>query len=72
MALFHYIENDLFISTGSSPYENRLCLQDNNGPDTSNSQSVKGDEELSRVYQTLNLPTLSREDNASSNNRYVL
>ncbi|XP_063373920.1 forkhead box protein L2-like isoform X1 [Cydia amplana] len=53
---------------GSSPYENRLCLQDNNGPDTSNSQSVKGDEELSRVYQTLNMQPLSREENTSSNN----
>ncbi|CAG5039075.1 unnamed protein product [Parnassius apollo] len=53
---------------GSSPYDNRICLQENNVADTSNSHSVKGDEELSRVYQTLTMPTLSRDDTTNSNN----
>lgn len=53
---------------GTSPYDSRICIQENNGNDTSNSQNVKGEEELSRVYQTLTLPTLSREETNSSNN----
>ncbi|CAH2241055.1 jg26699, partial [Pararge aegeria aegeria] len=48
-----------------TPYDSRLCLQDN-GPDTSN-QTVKGDEELSRVYQTLTLPPLPRDESAHIN-----
>ncbi|XP_045784803.1 forkhead box protein L2-like isoform X2 [Maniola jurtina] len=48
-----------------SPYDSRLCLQDN-GPDTSN-PTIKGDEELSRVYQTLSLPPISRDESANSN-----
>ncbi|CAH0402135.1 unnamed protein product [Chilo suppressalis] len=53
---------------GSPPYESRICMQETNSPDAPNSQSVKGEEELSRVYQTLTLPQLSRDDNNSSNN----
>ncbi|KAM3969047.1 uncharacterized protein ACR2FA_003493 isoform 2-T2 [Aphomia sociella] len=51
---------------GTSPYDSRICIQETNGNDTSNSQ--KGEEELSRVYQTLTLPALSRDENSSSNN----
>ncbi|XP_026500480.2 forkhead box protein L2-like isoform X1 [Vanessa tameamea] len=51
--------------TGTSAYDGRLCLQD--GPDTSENPILKGDEELSRVYQTLTLPPLSREEGANSN-----
>lgn len=55
---------------GSSPYDSRLCLQENSGAeDAPNAQSVKNNEELSRVYQTLTLPALSRED--TSSNRFV-
>ncbi|XP_026326910.1 forkhead box protein L2-like isoform X2 [Hyposmocoma kahamanoa] len=54
---------------GSSPYDSRLCLHENSGADdTPNSQSAKGNEELSRVYQTLTLPALSREDTSSNSN----
>ncbi|XP_014366627.2 forkhead box protein L2 isoform X1 [Papilio machaon] len=53
--------------TGSSPYDNRTCIQENNGVNANNSQSVKSDEELSRVYQTLTMPGLSRDDTANSN-----
>ncbi|KAI8431043.1 hypothetical protein MSG28_001113 [Choristoneura fumiferana] len=62
------IDKEPSLTNGVIPNFQCSVIQDNNGPDTSNSQSVKGDEELSRVYQTLNLPTLSRDDNASSNN----
>ncbi|XP_053624106.1 forkhead box protein L2-like isoform X3 [Plodia interpunctella] len=51
--------------TGTSPYDSRICIQEGN--DASN-PGVKGEEDLSRVYQTLSLPALSREDNNSSNN----
>ncbi|XP_037977904.2 forkhead box protein L2 isoform X3 [Plutella xylostella] len=50
---------------GSSPYDERVCLQDNGGADTPNSH-IKGDEDLSRVYQTLSLPALARDDNTTS------
>ncbi|KAJ8736964.1 hypothetical protein PYW07_000235 [Mythimna separata] len=49
-----------------SPYDSRICLQESNA-DAANSQSVKGEEELSRVYQTLSLPPLPRDDNNSNN-----
>lgn len=55
---------------GASPYDSRICLQESN-TDASNSQAVKGEEELSRVYQTLSLPTLPRDD-SNSNNKCVL
>lgn len=72
MYIFHRICNDFmrWCVVGSSPYDSRLCLHENSGADdTPNSQSVKGNEELSRVYQTLTLPALSRED--TSSNRFV-
>ncbi|XP_049886224.1 forkhead box protein L2-like isoform X2 [Pectinophora gossypiella] len=50
-----------------SPYDSRICVQENNGGDTPN-QNVKGEEDLSRVYQTLSLPTLSRDDTGSNSN----
>ncbi|CAH0577964.1 unnamed protein product [Chrysodeixis includens] len=52
---------------GASPYDSRICLQESNA-DASNSQAVKGEEELSRVYQTLSLPALPRDDSNSNNN----
>lgn len=58
--------NTEYSFSGASQYDTRICLQESGG-DTQNSQSVKGEEELSRVYQTLSLPTLSREDNNSNN-----
>ncbi|XP_026759388.2 forkhead box protein L2-like isoform X3 [Galleria mellonella] len=54
--------------TGTQPYDNRICIQETSANDTPNSQNVKGEEDLSRVYQTLSLPSLSREDNNSSSN----
>ncbi|XP_068618479.1 forkhead box protein L2-like [Battus philenor] len=53
---------------GSSPFDNRICLQDTSSVEPPPQQNVKGDEELSRVYQTLTMPALSREENTSSNN----
>lgn len=50
---------------GTSPYESRICLQDSG--DVQSSQVIKGEEDLSRVYQTLSLPSISREDNSSNN-----
>ncbi|KAG6458026.1 hypothetical protein O3G_MSEX010617 [Manduca sexta] len=52
---------------GSSPFDSRLCLE-GNAAETNNSQSVKGEEELTRVYQTLTLPTLASREESSSNN----
>ncbi|XP_030034823.1 forkhead box protein L2 isoform X2 [Manduca sexta] len=51
----------------SSPFDSRLCLE-GNAAETNNSQSVKGEEELTRVYQTLTLPTLASREESSSNN----
>ncbi|XP_045458561.1 forkhead box protein L2-like [Melitaea cinxia] len=51
--------------SGSSPYDARLCLQ--GGPDTSDNSIIKSDEELSRVYQSLSLPPISRDDATNSN-----
>lgn len=59
-------------SSGTPPYESRICLQDSSGAETPNSQSVKGEEELTRVYQTLTLPAISRDDNSSNNNRFEI
>ncbi|XP_028164645.1 forkhead box protein L2-like isoform X3 [Ostrinia furnacalis] len=53
--------------SGTPPYDHRICLQDNGEADTPNSQ-VKSEEELSRVYQTLTLPPLPRDDTNSNNN----
>ncbi|XP_059057545.1 forkhead box protein L2-like isoform X2 [Achroia grisella] len=53
---------------GTSPYESRTCIQEPSGNGTSNSQNMKGEEDISRVYQNLSLPALSREDNNSSSN----
>lgn len=63
LVIFEY--NVVFYFTGSSPYDARLCLQD--GPDTSDNPIIKSDEELSRVYQSLSLPPLSRDDANNSN-----
>lgn len=54
---------------GAPPYDGRICLQENNGIDTTNSQGLKGDEELSRVYQTLTMPVLAREEANNTSNR---
>lgn len=59
----------LYEFSGASQYDGRICLQENHG-DTQNSQVIKGEEDLSRVYQTLSLPSLPRED-TNSNNRSV-
>lgn len=66
--IFHTLNWIIIFYVGAS-YDSRICLQESNS-DAASSQSVKGEEELSRVYQTLSLPTLPREDN-NSNNRWV-
>ncbi|CAH2103999.1 unnamed protein product [Euphydryas editha] len=71
-SILHYVRtllivygNGVLYSSGSSPYDGRLCLQD--GPETSENSIIKSDEELSRVYQTLSMPPLSRDDATNSN-----
>ncbi|XP_072930647.1 uncharacterized protein [Epargyreus clarus] len=58
------------VHTATSPYDNRMCIQENGGPDTSNSQSMKGDEDFSRMYHTMSMTPMSREEPNTSNNGY--
>ncbi|XP_004929950.2 forkhead box protein L2-like [Bombyx mandarina] len=53
--------------TVTSPYDNRICM-DTNTNENHNAQNSKGDEDLSRVYQTLSLPTLPSREETSPNN----
>ncbi|KAL4717865.1 hypothetical protein ACJJTC_001014 [Scirpophaga incertulas] len=51
---------------GTSPYESRICIQDNHNAEAPS--SIKTEEDLSRVYQTLSMPGLVRDDTGSNNN----
>ncbi|KAJ0184109.1 hypothetical protein K1T71_000532 [Dendrolimus kikuchii] len=48
--------------SGAPTYDNRSCIQENVTADTLKSQSNKGEEDLSRVYQNLTLPSLQKDD----------
>ncbi|KAI5646992.1 forkhead domain-containing protein [Phthorimaea operculella] len=52
------------LSLTGSPYDGRICMSETNDEESPNSHSVKGEEEMSRVYQTLNI---SHREDASSN-----
>ncbi|XP_032527826.1 forkhead box protein L2-like isoform X2 [Danaus plexippus] len=52
--------------TGGLSYDSRMCLQESNTPDSFNQPEMKEAEDFSRVYQTLTLSALSRDDSANS------